>query len=210
MKFLYLLSIASLLAAACNPGSSTSDVQPNIIAEAVEQKVNIIEDLKVSPDGKSINPIIDAPPTSDALINAEIGELVMSIRYYMHSMGIAAIEERIPKDTIWMMGTREATQIIFQDDVIIADQKVPNGRYGLFAVPGEKEWTIVLSKKWNMQYANEYELEADQLRFKVAAQEERQHIEYLHFDILPNGANTAKVIFEWSTLRISFDVKKAE
>jgi hypothetical protein len=72
-----------------------------------------------------------------------------------------------PYGVVWRTGANSATVIKFSDDVTLAGNKVPAGDYGLFSIPGEKEWTIILSKQPNQWGAYMYKTSDDFLRFTV-------------------------------------------
>src|ERR1700750_633074 len=61
-----------------------------------------------------------------------------------------------PYGTVWRTGANSATVIKFTDEVIIAGKKIPAGEYGLFSIPGENEWTIIISKQPNQWGAYSY------------------------------------------------------
>ena len=72
-----------------------------------------------------------------------------------------------PYGTVWRTGANSATLIKFSDDVTMEGNKIPAGEYGLFSIPGEQEWTIVLSKQSKQWGAYTYKASDDFLRFKV-------------------------------------------
>lgn len=72
-----------------------------------------------------------------------------------------------PYGTVWRTGANSATVIKFTDDVSMEGKQVPAGVYGLFSIPGEKEWTIILSKQPNQWGAYDYKEADDFLRFTV-------------------------------------------
>ena len=72
-----------------------------------------------------------------------------------------------PYNKVWRTGANSATVINFSTDVTIEGNKVPAGEYGLFSVPGEKQWTIILSKKPKQWGAYTYSEADDFLRFVV-------------------------------------------
>ena len=72
-----------------------------------------------------------------------------------------------PYGTVWRTGANSATLIKFSDDVTMDGNKVPAGEYGLFSIPGEQEWTIILSKQSKQWGAYTYKSADDFLRFKV-------------------------------------------
>jgi hypothetical protein len=72
-----------------------------------------------------------------------------------------------PYGTVWRTGANSATVIKFTDDVTMEGNKIPAGEYGLFSIPGENEWTIIISKQPNQWGAYSYKQFDDFLRFKV-------------------------------------------
>ncbi|MFA3783537.1 DUF2911 domain-containing protein [Melioribacteraceae bacterium 4301-Me] len=75
--------------------------------------------------------------------------------------------ELVPYNKVWRTGANEATTIEFTTDVVVEGNKVPAGKYGLFTIPTDKEWTIILNKVWNQWGAFNYDSKQDFLRFKV-------------------------------------------
>jgi hypothetical protein len=72
-----------------------------------------------------------------------------------------------PYGAVWRTGANSATVIKFTDEVSMEGNKIPAGEYGLFSIPGEKEWTIILSKQPKQWGAYLYKEADDFLRFKV-------------------------------------------
>lgn len=72
-----------------------------------------------------------------------------------------------PYGAVWRTGANSATVIKFTDEVTMEGNKIPAGEYGLFSIPGEKEWTIILSKQPKQWGAYLYKEADDFLRFKV-------------------------------------------
>ncbi|WP_121807980.1 DUF2911 domain-containing protein [Mucilaginibacter kameinonensis] len=72
-----------------------------------------------------------------------------------------------PYGAVWRTGANSATVIKFTDEVSLEGNKVPAGEYGLFSIPGENEWTIILSKQPKQWGAYLYKEADDFLRFKV-------------------------------------------
>ena len=72
-----------------------------------------------------------------------------------------------PYDKVWRTGANSATVITFTDDVTLEGNKVPAGEYGFFTIPGENQWTVILSKKPKQWGAYTYNQADDYLRFNV-------------------------------------------
>jgi len=53
--------------------------------------------------------------------------------------------ELVPYDKVWRAGANEATLITIDKDVQVEGKALPAGKYSLYAIPGEKEWTIIIN-----------------------------------------------------------------
>ncbi len=74
-----------------------------------------------------------------------------------------------PYGQVWRVGANEATEITFAKDGKFGDQPVKAGTYTLWAIPGEKEWSIILNSDtgfWGTQH--EQHKAKDFLTYKVA------------------------------------------
>ena len=75
----------------------------------------------------------------------------------------------VPFDKVWRLGADSATQIIFNQDAKFGGQGIAKGRYTMFAIPGEKEWTIILNSQLGQWGAFGYEKIKDKDVLKVKA-----------------------------------------
>ena len=82
-----------------------------------------------------------------------------------------------PYDKVWRTGANSATVIKFSDDVMLEGNKVSAGEYGLFSIPGENQWTIILSKKAKQWGAYTYNQADDYLRFTIKPAKLQQPVE---------------------------------
>jgi hypothetical protein len=73
----------------------------------------------------------------------------------------------VPYGQVWRTGANEATKITFSTDVKFNGEDVPAGSYALFTIPGEDEWTVILSKNADQFGAFQYDAKDDLVRFKV-------------------------------------------
>lgn len=83
--------------------------------------------------------------------------------------------ELVPYNKVWRTGANAVTTIDFEKDVKLEGHAVKAGKYAVYSIPSENEWTIILNKdvkNWGLDYK-----EADDvLRFKVSP-------EYLPFQV---------------------------
>ena len=74
----------------------------------------------------------------------------------------------VPYGQLWRTGANARTKISFTDDVNMEGKALKAGEYALLTIPGEKEWTIIMSNDVNgAPNANDESKEA--ARFKVSS-----------------------------------------
>ena len=71
---------------------------------------------------------------------------------------------------VWRMGANEATEIEFFRDVKIGGKKLLKGRYTMYAIPTEKEWTIIFNRDTDTWGAFRYDSKKDALRVNIPTQ----------------------------------------
>ncbi|PSR12005.1 MAG: asparagine synthetase B [Bacteroidetes bacterium] len=64
--------------------------------------------------------------------------------------GRAVFGELVKYGEMWRIGANEATEITFLRDVKIGDQPIKAGRYTMYAMVNEKEWTVYFSLDLDM------------------------------------------------------------
>ena len=108
----------------------------------------------------------------------------------------------VPYGKVWRTGANETTSIEFSEDVKLEGQQVSKGKYALFTIPGEDEWTIILNKtiKWG---AFSYKQDEDVLRLNVPVKKAAGFHEKLTFSIHPKG----NISLYWENLQVNFKVK---
>jgi len=73
----------------------------------------------------------------------------------------------VPYGQVWRTGANQATKITFSTPVKLEGNDVPAGTYALFTIPGETEWTIIISKNAAQWGSFQYHEQDDLVRFKV-------------------------------------------
>src|SRR5258706_9218742 len=67
----------------------------------------------------------------------------------------------VPFDKEWRTGANDATTFVTDADLMVGDLHVPAGKYTLYTIPGETEWTIIINKQtgqWGTQYDEKQDL----------------------------------------------------
>lgn len=113
----------------------------------------------------------------------------------------------VPYDEMWRTGANKATSIEFSKPVRIGNNEVPAGKYSLFTIPSQDEWTVILNKKTELWGTNGYKKKHDLLRIEVEPEDLPEKRERMTFLISDITRNSAKIELEWADRRISFPVE---
>jgi hypothetical protein len=109
-----------------------------------------------------------------------------------------------PYGKVWRTGANEATVFETSGDLMVEGKTLPAGKYNLYSIPGEKEWTIIFNeydpKAWG---AYEYKEAKDVLRVKAPAKKAKSMTEKFTIDVQPKGT----VAMMWADAEVAFKVK---
>lgn len=197
--------------AANNTGANWISVQEEILnpyfGEAMLTCGNVEEELNITTvvsEPKDVKPKSKSPKTS-AMGN--IGETHVHIDYSSPSVrGRTIWGGLVGYDKVWASGAHKATAIDFSKDVVINNVKVPAGKYGFFTIPGKEEWTVILSKDWDMHLADDYNQANDLLRLIVKPTKLSETVESLRYEVIPVNEESGQIKLLWSDLSIAFNV----
>ncbi|RZM18573.1 MAG: DUF2911 domain-containing protein, partial [Pedobacter sp.] len=64
--------------------------------------------------------------------------------------------EIAPYGKLWRTGANAATQFEVNKAVKVNGKALAAGKYALFSIPGEQEWTIIINKTWNQGGTSKY------------------------------------------------------
>ncbi len=119
-----------------------------------------------------------------------------------------AVKERViwgglvPYGKVWRAGANEATTIEFSTDVNIEGQNLKAGKYALFFIPTETDWTVIFNKKTDQWGAYDYKEEDDALRLTVTPKMNEGMQERLTYSINDMKADMGYVKLAWEKLRL--------
>jgi len=107
-----------------------------------------------------------------------------------------------PYGEVWRTGANAATTIEFDKPVKIEGKSLPAGKYALFTIPNENEWTIIINKDFNQQGAYNYDEKKDVLRVNVKPKKTSEFVET--FTITPEKD---RVSLKWENTEVAFKVQ---
>ena len=139
------------------------------------------------------------PATADGTADG----IKVRVEYHQPSMrGRKIMGTLVPYGQVWRTGANATTSIEFSGNVKIEGQAVAAGKYGLYTIPGENEWTIIINKdvKWG---AYDYKEKGDVLRVKVKPGKTASPVETFTISVENN-----KVMLRWENTEVGFRISK--
>jgi hypothetical protein len=109
----------------------------------------------------------------------------------------------VPYGKVWRTGANEATVFETSKDIVLSGQTLPAGKYALFTIPGENEWTVIFNSDWNQWGAFKYNKDKDVLRLSVRPDKSASFNERLKFEVIDD-----EVVMYWENLQVGFPVGK--
>lgn len=107
----------------------------------------------------------------------------------------------MPPGRVWRTGADEQTTLITNRTLRFGTLEVPPGRYGIHTIPGDEEWTLIVSKResgWGIPYPEGQDLG----RAPMTVSRTASPVEQLTISIedTPSGGT---LHIEWGTTRAS-------
>jgi hypothetical protein len=113
---------------------------------------------------------------------------------------------------VWRTGANASTKITFSTPVKFGGADVPAGTYALYSIPGEQEWTVILSKKTDLWGSFGYNPADDLVRVKVKPVTMADFVETFRIDINEIRDSSAVLRLEWQKtsvpVRIDVDFER--
>ncbi len=166
--------------------------------------------FNVSAQTTAPKPKAPRPSPPDTVKGTTKSGVDITIAYSQPSINDRTIGKEIaPFDgKVWRTGANEATTIEFSKAVKFEGKDLPAGKYGLYSIPGEKQWVIIINSVWKIWGLNYTKDEAtgsktDIFRVPVKTHKTSDFVEKLQFQIDESG----KVSFMWGNYVVSFNVK---
>lgn len=142
-----------------------------------------------------------------AVAAGKIGNTVVTINYHSPAVrGRVIWGGLVPFEQVWVTGAHRATSVEFEGLVQIAGVKIPAGKYALFTIPSETEWTVIINTNWNQHLTDDYDAKDDLVRVKVKPEIEQSNQERLRYVIESEGIDKGEIVMYWEKLEISVPI----
>ena len=143
-------------------------------------------------------------PSPPAQVSEKVGDVSVTVDYSRPSKRGRVIFGDLEKfGKVWRTGANESTWIEISQDVKVEGKALAAGKYGLFTIPGEDEWTIIFNKEWSGWGAYKYKESEDVLRVTVKPQALDEVVEVFTIDINDNGV----VSLAWDQTKVDFEIQ---
>jgi hypothetical protein len=145
----------------------------------------------------------DKPASPQATAEGKIGAANVKVVYCQPSArGRKIMGGLVPYGEVWRTGANDATTIEVDKPVKIEGKDLAAGKYSLFTIPGEKEWTIILNKEAKQWGAYKYKKEDDVLRVTVVPTKTAAPVETFNITV---GKEDVQI--KWENTAVAFKVK---
>lgn len=145
-------------------------------------------------------------PEEEVVFNQ--GELTIKVFYNRPSKkGREIFGGLVPYDQVWRTGANEATTIETNRDLTIEGQTLKAGKYSLWTIPREHNWTIIFNSEhgqWGVNSTGKpnHNPELDVLKLDVQSVQQDQEFEQFTIAFEETGED-AEIVLMWDKTLIS-------
>ena len=118
--------------------------------------------------------------------------------------------ELIPYGKLWRAGANSATWLETDKDLLISQDTLSKGKYGVFIIPNKEKWTWVFNKNWNQHGTDDYKETEDVFRFDLPVILSEDIQEHLEYQVYKDTDTTGRISMSWEKAKIEFDLKVLE
>ncbi|WP_426058214.1 DUF2911 domain-containing protein [Hymenobacter sp. B1770] len=142
-------------------------------------------------------------PSPAATASGKIGAADVTVKYSSPAVKGRTIWGGLePYGKVWRAGANEATTVEFSKPVKVEGKALPAGKYSLFMIPTEKDWTVIFNKTAEQWGAYKYDEKQDALRVSVKPRKINTLTERLAYEVTPKG-----LVLRWEYMEVPVAVK---
>jgi hypothetical protein len=106
---------------------------------------------------------------------------------------------------VWRMGANEATELHLYRNVHIDGKKLRSGRYTLYAIVNDNNWTIIINKETDIWGAFKYDSKKDVMRVDVPVEKLNSPVEYLSMQF-EKSATGCNLLIAWDNVKVTLPI----
>ncbi len=152
---------------------------------------------------------LDASPMDAASFPSSYKESdkLVKITYSRPQLKGRSVGKLAPEGKVWRTGANEAAELTLYTDMMLGSTKIKAGTYTFYLIPGEKEWTAIVSTDLNVWGSYFYSEKNDVARVDVPVSKGKENLEAfsIAFEKSDNGIH---MHIGWGTIRIAVPFTK--
>ncbi|MCU0620121.1 MAG: DUF2911 domain-containing protein [Gemmatimonadales bacterium] len=151
-------------------------------------------------------PLVLPRESPAASVSQESGLTTVRVRYHRPAVnGRAVWGGLVPWNEVWRAGANENTVLEVSSPFVAGGRPLPAGRYGLHMIPGQGDWTVILSRQADAWGSFSYDPAEDAARFAVAPTEAEptERLRY-ELDVVRDGG--VAVTLRWERKAVTFPI----
>ncbi len=146
----------------------------------------------------------EKPKSPPVKVEGSVDGIMIKIDYCAPSArGRKMLGGNEPYGKVWRTGANNATVFEIDKPIQVEGQALAAGKYELFTIPGETDWTIIFQKHIGQWGAFKYDAANDVLRVNVKAGKTPAFVETFAINV-----EKGHVTLKWENTLVAFNVKK--
>ena len=113
----------------------------------------------------------------------------------------------VPFGKVWRVGANSSTKITFEQSVNFGGKSVSAGTYGLFVIPTEKEWKVILNKDSQQWGAYTFDEKLNVVDVTVPVQKLAEKQEWFEIELNPVDDNAVNLVMKWDFTKVELPLK---
>ncbi|WP_225036967.1 DUF2911 domain-containing protein [Winogradskyella sp. SM1960] len=131
---------------------------------------------------------------------------LIKITYSRPQLKDRSVSELAKEGEVWRTGANEAAELTLYKDMKVGGTEVKAGTYTFYVIPGQKEWTAIISTDLNVWGSYFYNKENDVARVTVPVTKGKESLDAfsIAFD---KGDDALEMHLGWGTVRVAVPFK---
>jgi hypothetical protein len=132
---------------------------------------------------------------------------LIKITYSRPQLKGRSVGKLAPEGNVWRTGANEAAELTLYTDMMLGTTKIKAGTYTFYLIPGEEEWTAIVSTDLNVWGSYYYNEKNDVARIEVPVTKGKENLEAfsIAFEKSDDGVH---MHIGWGTVRIAVPFTK--
>lgn len=137
----------------------------------------------------------------------KVSDKLIKIVYSRPQLKGRAVSKLAPAGKVWRTGANEAAELTLYTDMKLGNTKIKAGTYTFYVIPGETEWTAIVSTDLNVWGSYFYDEKNDVARLTVPATSGEEALEAfsIAFSEADNGIH---MHLGWGNIRVAVPFTK--